>query len=584
MTKITDPEWKDSLQRFDRNFLNSEHTFTLMGDGEIGGKAIGLAFIREKISEHFKDNCFKGIIVEVPRLSVITTRFFEQFMSQNHLYDVALEDLEDERITHHFLKAELPPELVGDLMALIDKVHTPLAIRSSSLLEDALNAPFAGIYETKMIPNNQPESSTRFRKLTEAIKFVYASTFFKKAKGYMKATGNNIKNEKMAVIIQEIVGLDHNKRFYPSLSGVAKSYNFYPVGEAKPEEGVVDLALGLGKTIVDGGTSWTYSPSQPRIGPPFNSIGDMMKQTQLTFWAVNMSPLKRYDPLKETEYMIQLELSDAEYDNTLTYIASTYDYQADRVNIGVGTKGPRIINFAPILDVELIAMNPLLEQLMALCDNFLNEKVEIEFAMVVDKTARVPVKFGFLQVRPMLISTETVEISEHEIQDQSPLLYSENVMGNGCKEDICDIIYVNPDTFNLKYSLKIAGEIGVLNRALTEEEKSYLLIGFGRWGSSDPWLGIPVGWDHISGAKAILESSLPQASKEMSQGSHFFHNISNLQIFYFSTKHTDPYPIDWKWLEQQKPVRETEFCTHIRLSKPLTLKVDGRKKRGIILK
>lgn len=586
MKKSFDLSSQKHIVRFDRDFYSEKDDFTYIGDGEFGGKAMGLAFIKEKIVSHF-NNSEQDIApfrVNIPRLTVITTRYFDVFMEQNDLYDLAFSDLSDERIAHHFLKAQFPVMLLGDLRALIARVHTPLAVRSSSLLEDSLDSPFAGVYETKMIPNNQSDIDARFKKLVEAVKFVYASTFFKGAKSYMKATGNNLRDEKMAVIIQEVEGLRHYERFYPNISGVARSYNFYPTGDAKPEDGVVNLALGLGKTIVDGGVSWTYSPPYPEIGPPYNSMNDLLKQTQLDFWAVNMGGMPAFDPVKETEYLLKASLKDAEYDNTLRYIASTYDYEADRIDIGTGTPGPRVINFGPILQVELLPVNKLIKSVLALCEETFDAKVEIEFAISIEPAKKTSARFGFLQVRPMAVSDEMVEIKEEELSPETVFAASDKVMGNGCVDGIEDILYVDPETFNLKNSRAIAAEIFPINRDLVEGQRPYLLIGFGRWGSSDPWLGIPVDWGHISGARVIVESQLPGITIDLSQGSHFFHNLTNLGILYFSIKKGDRFPLDWQWLQEQPVVKAGKHVKHVRLKSPIVIKVDGRKRRGVIFK
>lgn len=574
------------ISRFNRDFYSEKDEFTYIGDGELGGKAHGLAFIKERIISHYSNTGqeFAPFTVNVPRLVVITTRFFDLFMDQNDLYDIAFSDLSDERLAHHFLKAELPVNLVGDLRALIAAVHAPLAVRSSSLLEDSLSSPFAGVYETKMIPNNQPEADSRFQKLTEAIKFVYASVFFNNAKSYIKATPHSLKDEKMAVIIQEVVGRQHYDRFYPDISGVTRSFNFYPTGDARPEEGVVNLALGLGKTIVDGGVVWTYSPQYPEISPPYNSINELLKQTQLDFWAVNMGSPPAYDPFKETEYLVKPTLKEAEYDNTLRYIASTYDYESDRINIGTGMPGPRIINFAPILQTELPPLNKLIKSILAFCEEIFAARVEIEFAVTIEPGSKKSARFGFLQVRPMAISDEMVEVQEDELTPGNVFAASHTAMGNGSAQGIQDIVYVDPDTFNLKNSKAIATEIFPINRRLLEAGTPYLLIGFGRWGSVDPWLGIPVDWGHISGAKVIVESQIAGVNIDLSQGSHFFHNLSNLGILYLSLKQGDNFPIDWRWLKEQQIVQDGEYVKHVRLKSPLTIKVDGRKRLGVILK
>jgi len=534
MIKQTNNNYGSYVTRFNRNFYSEKNDFTYIGNGELGGKAKGLAFIKEKITSHYKGIKSSPFLVYIPRLTVITTEFFTIFMKQNNLYDIALSDSSDERIAHHFLKAYLPSNLNGELWALIAKVNTPLAVRSSSLLEDSIDSPFAGIYETKMTPNNQPDIETRFHKLTEAIKFVYASTFFKNAKAYMGTTSFSIRDEKMAVIIQEVVGLPHNKCYYPDISGVARSYNFYPFSDTRAEDGVISLALGLGKSIVDGGNVWTYSPEHPEVTAPYNSTKELLNNTQLDFWAVNMKPLPEYDPIKETEYLVKLNLQDAEYDNTLRYIASTYNYESDRIDIGINSKGPRLINFAPILQTNLIPLNQLIKSILKLCEELFKAKLEIEFAFTINAEKKELSRFGLLQVRPIKISNELIEIDESRIIRSSVLAASNNVMGNGTIDFISDILYIIPKKFELKNSKKISNEISNFNQKLQKNKIPYMLIGFGRWGTSDPWLGIPVTWGQIAGTSVIVESQLPGVSIDLSQGSHFFHNISNLGIPYFS--------------------------------------------------
>jgi hypothetical protein len=574
----------DSIKPFKRDFYSETDDFTYLGDGRLGGKARGLADIKDRIVSRCREGGFDPIEVNIPRLTVITTQYFDLFMERNKLYDIALSETDDERIAHHFLRAELPVELTGDLRALVTSIRLPLAVRSSSLLEDSLKSPFAGIYETKMIPNNQPDADKRYRKLTEAIKFVYASTFYNKARRYIEATPHSIKDEKMAVIIQEVVGIKHNRRFYPNISGVARSYNFYPTGNARPEEGVVSLALGLGKAIVEGENVWSYSPEHPEAVPPFGSVNDMMKQTQVNFWAVNMGNPPAYDPMKETEYLVNQSIAEADYDNALRYIASTYDYAADRVNIGIGTQGPRIINFAPLLQVNLLPVNRLIKSILELCEETFETKVEIEFAVSIDTQEKKVVRFGLLQVRPMAVSEEYVELEPTDLEPENVLAGSENVMGNGTIEGIRDVVYVDPEKFKLKDSRTAASEIAAMNRKLRKENRPYLLIGFGRWGSSDPWLGIPVSWGEISGANVIVEAQVTGITPDLSQGSHFFHNISNLGVNYFSLKQNETLPIDWKWLKGNEEIEAGNLVRHVRLDSPLKVKVDGRKRKGVILK
>jgi hypothetical protein len=573
-----------NIFRFSRDTFGGTEAFTYIGEGELGGKAEGLAFIQKKIIPSFTPNSFPLVTVRIPKLAVITTRYFDLFLESNRLFDIAYSDESDERIAHRFQKAELPPDLVGDLRALISIIHSPLAIRSSSILEDKAHSPFAGVYETKMIPNNQPDMDSRFNRLIEAVKFVYASTFFKKAKAAMMSVNCKIQDEKMAVIIQEIAGRRHGDRFYPNISGVARSYNFFPFGDAKFEDGVVNLALGLGKTIVDGGFVWFYSPAFPSADPPYNTIQDLINQTQTEFWAVNMGKPFAYDPIKETEYLIKYNLNDAEYDNTLSLISSTYDVQDDRINIGTESSGPRIITFAPLRKTNNIPFNDLLRSVVKLCEDSSGNKVEIEFAVNFDNSTSLTTDFSLLQVRPIVLNQKSIEIHKNDLLGENILLASEHVLGCGLIETIQDVVYIKPETFDLKYSQQIAVEIEKINYSLVEKQCHYLLIGFGRWGSSDPWLGIPVAWGQISGAKAIVESSIPNMNVELSQGYHFFHNISNLGIGYLSLNQKDKYRIDWDWLDRQSLVTETQFVKQVKLKSCLKVKINAKERLGVIIK
>ncbi len=573
----------DHYPQFDRKFFESTEDFTVIGSGSFGGKAKGLAFIQRKILASHWAADLPSVRLSIPRLTVIATDLFDEFMRQNGLYEIAYSDAPDHRIAHAFHRAELPAQLVGDLTALVATVHTPLAIRSSSLLEDAMFRPFAGVYATKMIPNNQIDASTRFRKLVEAIKFVYASTFFTDAKSYIRSTDRTIQDEKMAVIIQEVVGRRHGERFYPDVSGVARSVNFYPTGHAEAKDGVASLALGLGKTIVDGGASWTYSPAYPHANPPYGSIRGLLAQTQSEFWAVNMGKPPAYDPINETEYLLRADLAAAEEDGTLAHIASTYDLQSDRLILGMGSEGPRVLTFAPLLVMERYPVNEAIRRLLAVCESVMAVHVEIEFACTIDGSGDAPaLRFGFLQVRPLVVAGGEITVCAEDLSAEKVILSSESVLGNGEADDITDIVYVRPRSFDTVRTRAIASQIETMNRSIADAGRRYLLIGFGRWGSSDPWLGIPVKWSQISRAGAIVEASLPDLSTDPSQGSHFFHNLTSFRVFYFTLRHATSDRIEWDWLEGLEGIAETDFVRHVRVRTPLRVRVDGRTGRGLI--
>lgn len=575
---------------FDRRFLESDQNFTVIGGGALGGKAKGLGFVKRILADGCPPGTFPDLEVSIPRLTVLATDVFAEFMERNGLYEIAQSDAPDDRIAHAFQKAELPPLIVGDLRSLMAEVQAPLAVRSSSLLEDALSHPFAGTYATKMIPNNQPGVATRFQRLAEAIKFVYASTFFRDARNYRQVIGQPDVQERMAVIVQEVVGRRHGERFYPTISGVIRTYNFYPTGPGRPADGVVNLALGLGKTIVDGGVTWAYSPAFPRHSPPYGSVNELLHNSQTTFWAVNMGPPPPYDPINEAEYLVQGDLGDAEYDGVLRWIASTYLAESDRLTMGTGVTGPRVLTFAPLLDLEELPLNRIIERVAAACKEAVGSDVEIEFAMTLGERGAktdggsAPHRFGFLQVRPTRVADELVEVGEEELRGPAVLVATERVLGNGAHDGLADVVYVKPEVFDAKHTRAIAAELEAMNQQLIGEGRAYVLIGFGRWGSSDPWLGIPVTWPQISGARVIVEATLPEMNVEPSQGSHFFHNMTSFRVQYLTVGHNGPFPIDWQWLGRQPAVAESAFVRHVRAPRPLRVKVDGRAGRGVILR
>jgi hypothetical protein len=566
-----------NVTRFERDFFDARTPFTAIGGGELGGKAQGLAFILPTLAEGFAEGG-EGR-VSVPQLAVITTEHFDAFMSLNELREDAASDLPDDRICHRFLQGNLPSQLAGDLRALIAAVRSPLAVRSSSLLEDALQRPFAGVYATKMTPNNQLDVDSRFRRLVEAVKLVWASTFFREAKSYLKTVRGAAGDEKMAVIVQEVVGVRHGERFYPNVSGVARSYNYYPSGHARPEDGVASLALGLGKTIVDGEPCWNYSPAYPKAPPPYNSIGELLDATQREFWAVNMGQAP-YDPGKETEHLVRCSLADAEADDTLRFVASTYDPHAQRIIAGSSVKGPHLVNFAPILSYNQVELNDTVRRLLAACEDSVGAPVEIEFALSIDPAGVA--HLGFLQVRPLVVGHEAVTVDEAEVEGPRVLVGSRHVLGNGQDDSVLDVVYVKPAAFELTATTAIAGELEPINDGLLREGRPYLLLGFGRWGTSDQWGGVPAAWAQICGARAIVEASTSGLHAELSQGSHFFHNLTSFSVLYFSLDAQESRRIDWTWLDSQQAVTETRYLRHVRLSVPLSIRVDGRCGRGVI--
>lgn len=567
---------------FDRRSLAEAPRITRIGDGAIGGKASGLWRIQEEILPRLAQGVSSDIEADVPTMTVVTTELFDSFVERNGLDEESLASLTDDRIAHQFQRCELPAEHVGDLRALVRQLKTPVAVRSSSQLEDALDHPFAGVYGTKMIPNNQHDPDTRFRRLVEAIKFVYASTFFAAARAFRRVAGQPPGAEAMAVVIQEIVGRRSGDRFYPTVSAVARSYNHYPTGHGQPADGVISLALGLGKTIVDGGVCWTYCPRFPKAPPPYGSTRDLLHNTQTRFWAVHMGKPPLPDPIRETEYLREHDLTVAEDDDRLRDIASTYDGGSDRVYPGIGAKGPRVLDFGPALHWNDPPINEAVRRALAVSEEVIGEPVEIELALDMPENRGEIARLGFLQVRPMRVEDQTVTVSEDDLSRPGVVVASENVLGNGRRDDLTDVVYLKPETFDRAKTRLIAAQLERVDAALAAEGREYVLIGFGRWGSSDPWLGVPVVWGQVSGARVIVETTLPELAPELSQGSHFFHNLLGFRILYLSVRHAERHRIAWDWLAQQPAAEETEFVRHVRLARPLSVRVDGFGRRGVI--
>ncbi len=572
------------LPPYSRRLFDPSQRFSRLGGGELGGKAHGLMQAAAVLARRGADLERIGLAVDVPALVVVATGAFDAFVERNGLrplVETAEHEPADDAIRSAFQQASVPAELAGDLAALAGEARIPLAVRSSSLLEDALGQPFAGVYGTKMIPGNQPQPAARLRSLLDAVKFVWTSTFFAEARAYRRAAGASPPDrcgEKMAVLVQEVVGRSHGERFYPDISGVARSIDFYPQGRAKPEDGIVHLAVGLGKTIVDGGLCWSFSPSHPEVGPPFGSVRDLMGSTQTRFWAVNVGPPPPYDPMTETEYLVRPGLADAESDGMLRWAASTYDPASDRLVPGTGRTGPRVLTFAPVLVHREIPLAAAIRTLLEVCAEEVGAPVEIEFAVSLPPGG--PPRLGLLQVRPLAVGREAVDVPAGELAAPATIVASRAALGNG-RSTVEDLVWVDPEVFETAATREIAEEIAALNRDLLDAGRPYLLIGFGRWGSSEPWLGIPVRWDQISGARAVVEATLPSLNPDPSQGSHFFHNLASFQVCYLTVPR-DGGGIDWAWIRSQPVARQTAHVRHARLAAPLQIAVDGKSGRGVV--
>ncbi|MBR9978904.1 MAG: hypothetical protein KFH87_12535, partial [Bacteroidetes bacterium] len=575
---------KGMISDFSRQEYDADDTFLRIGAGSLGGKGRGLAFTDSLLRKYLDTDHFPGMRISIPRTIVLGTDVFSDFAEQNELLSLAVENLSDEEILRAFLHADLPATVLGDLRTILDKARFPLAIRSSSLLEDAMYQPFAGIYATVMIPNSNPDIAVRFHNLLQAIKYVYASTYFRQARNYIEATSNRIEEEKMAVVIQEMVGTRRGRYFYPELSGVARSFNYYPFGKASPQDGVVNLALGLGKQIVDGGTSLQYSPAYPAVYPQFGTTRDLFHNSQLTFYALDLqSDIIRKYP-REDQNLVQLDLKTAEEHGTLALTASTYSGQDDRLYEGTGREGTRILTFAPILKSEIIPLNHAIRLLVDMCETAVNAPVEIEFAVRIGDSAGKDAEFSFLQLRPMVKQEGGVNISVESLPSSSLLFRCDKALGNGVSR-IRDIVYVKADSFDAMRTREIVKEITAINQRLLEAQQSYLLIGPGRWGSSDPALGIPVAFSDISAARAIAETTLPNMIIDPSQGSHFFQNLTSFRISYFTLRHyNEEHALDWDWLDSRDCVEERKYVRHVRVSEDMMVVVNGQSGTGAVLK
>ena len=564
---------------------NAEYNFRRIGSGSLGGKARGLAFINallaQKQSRALMEK-YNSIEIYVPRTVVIGTDEFDKFIKHNKLAIAAIQEEDDEKISELFLKSKIREDLSKKLDHYLKQVTTPLAVRSSSLLEDSHAQPFAGIYSTYMLPNNDPDPAVRLKQLLDAVKLTYASTFYQAAKSYLAATNNRIEEEKMGIVIQQIAGRQYTDLFYPSFSGVVRNINFFPVADMKHEDGVAYVALGLGKAVMDGQNVLQFSPKHPNILPQLVAADFSIQNTQREFYALDLSNSATELTWNESSTLRKEDLARAEKDGTLEPIGSTYDINNDVIRDGIHHKGLRFVSFAHVLKSGLFPLSELLNDILDLGKSGLGSSVEIEFAVNLAQKPTEKHKFYFLQIRPMIAGQEQTNVEIGDVERDNILCSSHHSMGNGIIKNIKDIIYVRPHNFEAANSQKIAEEIGKINHDLKGQA---LFIGLGRWGSSDPWLGIPVKWNQISNAKVLIEAALEKFNIDPSHGSHFFHNMTSLGIGYMSIPATkDDGFIDWDWLENQKALYESPLVRHVVLDKPIEVILNGRKGIGTIIK
>ena len=573
---------KTKIVEFSKKINDFSHNFIQIGTGSLGGKARGLAFANKLLNKKSFKSKYSKISIRVPKIIAIGTDEFDSFMESNNLWEIALNIKNNKKILDNFLKSKLPKNLIKILKDIINNIDYPLAIRSSSLLEDSQYKPLAGIYSTFMLPNSNKSKPERLDQLIEAIKRVYASTFFQNPKSLLNNSDHRLEEEKMGIIIMELAGKKHNELFYPSFSGVAQSYNYYPVSYMERNEGIVFTALGLGKTIVDGEKSLRFSPKYPKILSQYYSVKSTINNSQNKFYALDMN--KGKNPLKfgESKNLKKFDLSIAESDGELSNVASTITND-NTIRDSLKYSGIRVLTFANIIKYNRFPLTNLIEDIMSLGEKALGCPVEIEFA--INLNANKEDEFCLLQIKPMVIGIKNEELNIKNYQNKDiSLCYSEQVLGNGEINSISHIVYIDPDNFKRENTEIIAEEIGNINNKLGERKK-YLLIGPGRWGTSDPWLGIPVNWDQINYAKAIIEIGIDELDPDPSFGSHFFQNITNLRIGYFTfRKKYSKKNIDWKWLEKQKLIFGSKHVKVISLSKPLHIKIDGINGNGIVLK
>ena len=575
------------ITEFAKETFDPRNSFARIGSGSLGGKARGLGFINTLINNYGIRDRFPGVEIHVPSAVVVATDVFDKFLAENHLESFALQVSDDTELLHRFLSApHFPKDTIKKLSEFLEITHTPLAVRSSSLLEDSQYQPFAGVYETYMIANNNPDAQVRLSELLQAIRMVYASTFAKSAKDYMKATGYRMEEEKMAVIIQKMVGSARHGRYYPEFAGVAKSYNFYPVPPQKPTDGIVLVALGLGKTVVEGGTTVRFCPKYPKHLLQFFSTKETLRNAQQEFYALDLeSSLRRSSEATPDTFVRQFELSKAEEDQTLFHVASTYSPENDAVYDGMSRAGRRVVTFAPVLKHDVFPLAEVLHLVLEMGTWGMGTHVEIEFAVNMNVATHEPREFAFLQIRPLVLGSEMAELVIDNIDQNDVICHSQQVLGNGITADVHDLVVVDIDTFDRSKSRDVAQEVSTLNARLQAQKRPYILIGVGRWGSLDHWLGIPVTWDQISGAVAIVESGFKDVDVTPSQGSHFFQNITSFRVGYFTVNSMNHQGfIDWDWLSHQASVEELAFTRHLRFDKPMTVKINGHQNIGVISK
>jgi hypothetical protein len=571
---------------FGQTRMDVTNSFVRLGTGSLGGKARGLAFLNALLAKTQLVNKFENVDIRTPHTFVICSEVFEEYIQENDLQEFAIMENRNGQIAKRFLKTPLPEWLKKDLKILLEEIDYPIAVRSSSLLEDSQQLPFAGLYSTFMLPNNHPNFKRRLKHLLDAIRLVFASVFYKSPKEYVKNTNFRIEEEKMAVIIQQVVGQDFNGKFYPVISGTAQSYNYYPISHLEPEDGIVQLALGLGLIVAEGGPTFRVSPRYPEMNPPYSSAVEFVRESQNYFYALDLGNEGMRVSKNEKFSLKKCNLGDAEADGSLFFVASTFSGLDNAIRDTISFQGPRVITFANILKYQVFPLADILDEILKIGKESFGSHIEMEFAVNIFKDRTIKPQFYLLQIRPMVAGQEDVEVTMNDVGQDKVFCSSSHSMGSGVIEGLRDVVYVNPETFDVSKSRLIAAEIGEVNKKLRLEHRNYILIGFGRWGTADPWLGIPVEWHHISNARMVVETNLDGFHVEPSQGSHFFHNLTSLGLGYFHIKKQRSGEfIDWDWLKKSRNLaKNTSFVKHVRFKQDLKVKINARVSRGVILK
>lgn len=577
---------KGVILDFGLSKMNMESSFNRLGSGSLGGKGRGVAFFNTLLSNAGFQDKYPDIDIKTPKSYVICSGVFEEFMESNRLQEMAVNSGDEEEIARKFLEAKLPDKITQNLWKLIEMADYPLAVRSSSILEDSQVLPFAGIYKTYLLPNNHLDIEVRYKQLLDAIKLVYASVFSLSPKQYAENADLRIEEEKMAILIQQLVGEQYGNVFYPIISGVAQSYNFYPISYMKPEQGVVSLALGFGRKVVGGEQVYRFSPVYPKMPPPYASASEFLRGSQHDFYALDLDFPSQQLTIDDNCTYKQFDLKRAEADGVLQYIASTYLPQDDVISDTIMVKGPRVLSFAPILKYGRLPIAAIINDLLQLHKHSFGSDVEIEFAVNIPKDTRRKPEFYMLQVRPLVVGKESEEVKLDGYSDDEMLCKSGHTIGNGIYQDIYDIIYVDRNSFDITKTKLIAAEVDELNRQLHNDGRKCILIGFGRMGTSDPSLGIPVAWSQMSQAKVVIEADLDGLTVEPSLGSHFHHNLTSLKMGYLhiGADYGKGEHVDWGWLENTTAYAETPHVRLIRSDRPIQVKIDGRSRTGMVLK